>query len=400
VTNIGESAFAGCADLIHITISQGVLNIGEDTFSDSGLTSVAIPESITNMGLGSFFQCYDLTAINVDANNSIFSSTDGVLFNKNGTVLIQYPGGKVGPYLIPQGVTSIGESFNECLGLTAVTIPNSVTNVGAAAFYVCLGLASVSLPDNITSIGDQAFWLCTNLTSVAIPNSVTNIGQGAFYSCSRLASAPIPKNLTSIAADTFALTALTNVLIPNGVTSIGSEAFLLCSSLTNVTFPNSLTDIGYTAFANCGMTNITIPESVTNLEDYAFYGCTNLTGAYFEGNAPSADSTVFSGDSSTIAYFLSETTGWSEFLAETGVPTALWIEQTPLVSASPGVKVGQFGFTINGTSNLVVMVEACTSLAKPIWSPVATNTLTDGSSYFSDPHWTNYHGRFYRVVSP
>jgi hypothetical protein len=65
--------------------------------------------------------------------------------------------------------------------------------------------------------------------------------------------------------------------------------------------------------------------------------------------------------------------------------------------ASFGVRTNQFGFTITGTSNLVIVVEACTNLAQPAWSPVGTNNLVGGSSYFSDPVWTNYPGRFYRL---
>jgi len=68
--------------------------------------------------------------------------------------------------------------------------------------------------------------------------------------------------------------------------------------------------------------------------------------------------------------------------------------------ASFGVQNNRFGFNITGTSNLVIVVEASTNLANPIWSPVATNTLTGGTSYFSDPQWTNYPGRFYRFSSP
>jgi hypothetical protein len=68
--------------------------------------------------------------------------------------------------------------------------------------------------------------------------------------------------------------------------------------------------------------------------------------------------------------------------------------------ANFGVQNNQFGFTITGSSNLVIVVEACTNLSNPVWSPVATNTLTSGSSYFSDPQWTNYLGRFYRLRSP
>ena len=58
----------------------------------------------------------------------------------------------------------------------------------------------------------------------------------------------------------------------------------------------------------------------------------------------------------------------------------------------------QFGFILTGNSNLIVVVEASTNLVD--WQPVQTNTLTTGSAYFSDPQWTNYPNRFYRLRSP
>jgi hypothetical protein len=65
-----------------------------------------------------------------------------------------------------------------------------------------------------------------------------------------------------------------------------------------------------------------------------------------------------------------------------------------------GVRTNRFGFTITGTSGLVIVVESCTDLAHPAWSPVETNMLTGGSSYFSDPQWITYPARFYRLRSP
>jgi hypothetical protein len=83
-----------------------------------------------------------------------------------------------------------------------------------------------------------------------------------------------------------------------------------------------------------------------------------------------------------------------------GRPTALWLPQVQTSHTSFGVQTNQFGFNINWASGMVVVVEACTNLAHPTWSPVGTNTLTGGSSYFSDPQWTNYPTRFYRLRSP
>ena len=83
-----------------------------------------------------------------------------------------------------------------------------------------------------------------------------------------------------------------------------------------------------------------------------------------------------------------------------GLPVELWEPQVQTSDPSFGVRTNQFGFTIGWVSDMTVVVEASTSLANPVWSPVATNTLTSGSSYFSDPAWTNYPGRFYRLRSP
>jgi hypothetical protein len=78
----------------------------------------------------------------------------------------------------------------------------------------------------------------------------------------------------------------------------------------------------------------------------------------------------------------------------------LWDPQIQSSGASFGLQTNGFGFNITGNSNLVIVVEACTSPANPIWSPVRTNTLSSGSSYFSDPEWRNYPARFYRLRSP
>lgn len=89
---------------------------------------------------------------------------------------------------------------------------------------------------------------------------------------------------------------------------------------------------------------------------------------------------------------------WSQTFG--GGPTVLWNPQVQTSGASFGVRTNRFGFTITGTSNLVIVVEACTNLANPLWSPVGTNTLIGCPSYFSDPQWTNYPGRFYDLRSP
>ena len=142
-------------------------------------------------------------------------------------------------------------------------------------------------------------------------------------------------------------------------------------------------------------------SSVTSIGSYAFSCCASLTPVYFQGSAPTADSSVFAGDTNSTVYYLPGTTGWETAFG--GRPTTLWVLPNPLIlknGPSFGVQTNQFGFIISWATNLSVVVEACTNLANPNWAPLQTNTLTGGWSYFSDPQWANYPARLYRLRSP
>jgi hypothetical protein len=111
----------------------------------------------------------------------------------------------------------------------------------------------------------------------------------------------------------------------------------------------------------------------------------------------------FASSPNVTVYYLPGTTGWEDFARLAGVPIALWFLPNPLIlNNGPGfgVQTNGFGFIISWATNIPVVVEACTDLAHPAWSPVGTNTLTGGSSCFSDPDWMNHPGRYYRLRSP
>ncbi len=376
VTSIGDSAFLRIS-LYSASIPEGVTNIGFQAFDDSGVSIANIPDTVTTIGDDAFFQCdlkiialpfsvtnimggdsfrgcSLLTNITVDPSNPAYSSLNGVLFDKAQATLLQFPGGITGSYTIPDTVTSI-LAFDGNSGLTNVTIPGSVTNIANDAFIGAVGLHSLTIPNSVTSIGSQAFENCSSLT---------------------------------------------NLIIGNGVASIESEVFQGCTSLTNLTIGNAVTSIGASAFAGClNLTNLIIGDGVTNIESSAFTSSSKLKTIYFRGNAPfpTNDSTVFSPAVSVggTIYYLPGATGWGAKFDN--VRSVLWNPQANTLGSAGG----QFGFDITGPANAVILVEACTNLANPVWLPIATKTLsTSGTSTFTDPSSAAFPIRYYRFSTP
>ena len=161
VTRIGSSAFHSCTSLTRIEIQSSVTSIkiegGAFAYCTS-LTNIEIPSGVTSIG-NAFYGCTSLNSINVDKDNQLYSSEDGILFDKVKTKLITYPAGKKEKeYNIPSGVTSIGGwAFYGCTSLTRIEIPSSITSIGGWAFSGCTSLTSIEIPSSVTSIGGYAF---------------------------------------------------------------------------------------------------------------------------------------------------------------------------------------------------------------------------------------------------
>ena len=393
IINIGEFAFSGCSSLKSLTIPDSVTNIGGSAFvSCTSLSSVTIPKSVSSIGEYAFGNCWRLTNITVNPLNSVYSSVDGVLFDKNQTTLIQYPEAKPGSYVVPTTVTSIvEEAFGGTPNLTSVTLPKSVISFGEGPFGGCYNLTNITVDplNSVYSSVDGVLFDKNQTTliqypegkpgSYVIPGSVANIGFNAFFACGNLPS----------------------ITIPNSVTNIGAQAFANCASLSSVTVPNSVTSIGDSAFVGCSsLTNVIIPVSVTFIGDQAFRYCYQLATVYFQGDAPAIESTpwtVFDQDTN-IVYYLPGTSGWDSTYCDR--PTLLWTPQLLASDVAFGIRTNQFRFEVNWASGRNAVVETTTNLNGGNWIPLQTNTLANGLFYFSDPTWSNYPVRFYRVTSP
>lgn len=339
VTTIGDSAFIQCENLTNVTIPNSVTSIEDSVFKGcKKLTGITIPDSVTSIGEEVFSNCTKLKNINVDDGNKDFISSDGVLFDRDQTKLLAFPGGKKANYTIPDSVNEVAAyAFSGCQGLTSVFIPSSVTSIGEHVFALSTTLTNIdvaqdntdytsmdgvlfnktktellsypagkgvlgnkkyTLPDSVTSIGDNAFSGCYGLTSVTIPNSVTSIGQFAFWSCASFTNVTIPRSVTNIGFRAFGWCEnLTSINIPDSVISIGFYAFAGCENLTSIIIPSSVSSIVEGMFSECtSLTSVTIPDTVTNIDGYVFDKCAKLADVYYGGNQTQWD-TVSIGES-------------------------------------------------------------------------------------------------------
>lgn len=264
----------------------GIRNGAFDT-NRSNIRSITVPASMTYIEQYAFGGCTNLQELTLSLQRPLaqyFSDWETIPQSLKTVHIVGSISSKANlraasglqTVTLPQGLTAIpADFFAECPALTTVTIPDTVTSIGAGAFAGC-GLTSVTLPVGITKLPTGAFSGCSSLTSVTLLGRVTEIGDYAFSQCSKLADFTLPEALTKLGASALAHTALTSVTIPTSLTSIPEYCFSACESLAEITLHDGITAIGTGAFEYTAIRSFVYPpECRTN--NSLFYHCRSLT---------------------------------------------------------------------------------------------------------------------------
>ena len=310
VTSIGDSAFCKCSSLATLTlpfaesilslfgtlatdiptslktiiISEGCTEISSVAFKNcSSLTTIVLPDSITKIGAGAFSGCSalvsftlpaSLTEIGQSAFASCSSLNDTYYYGslENWFSLVGRSGLRSGIHLF------LDDSGVET---TAITIPETMTEIPDYAFTGCTHLKTVVIPSTVTSIGNYAFSNCTSLETVVIAEGVNTINTYCFKSCTSLKNIVIPGSVTTLDGYAFYdCTSLESVILNDGLKTLGAGVFLSCTSLKSLTIPNSVTTINARVLSGCNSLEYLSVPFVGSTSSYA--GSNYLAGFLFE----------------------------------------------------------------------------------------------------------------------
>lgn len=237
VTHIRDYAFSGMNHLTTVRLPNTITDLGYSTFTSCNhLASINMPDSLKSIKLYTFQYCKALTSV-----------------------------------ALPPGLTSISNyAFNGCEHLVSVSFPSTLRIIGQEAFRDCHELDSVILPEGFRQLGLDAFRDCKSITYISIPASVNSFS--AFEGCNAITTV----NISSRHVNRFGQK-VAKLVLGEGVQYIGGRAFEDCTQLGAVEFPSTVAVIGACAFRNCSLlTSIVLPERLLVVHDRAFYGCRNL----------------------------------------------------------------------------------------------------------------------------
>ena len=288
---VGDKAFYNNDSIQHVIFPDSVEEIGIRAFYDcDNLLDVKLPETMKSIGEGAFYYCEKMTTLGLDDKG-----------------------------VIPKGLTEISKNaFYYCKALKGdLVIPDTVTTIGASAFYNGYALTSITIPDSVTSLdaGGSQFNSCSAVTSLTLSANITELPGRALMGMKAMTSLPDLKNVTSIGQSCFSgWTSLTEATIPEAVTYLGGSAFSNNPIMTSVTVLGDpvidgtttfgknvklteftapkLTTMGPSMFDGCtGFVNFRMPDHITTVGDKAFNNCSNLETIVFPASysAPTLD---------------------------------------------------------------------------------------------------------------
>ena len=262
VKNLDE-IFAGITTLEQVTATETLTNINSGAFVGcTGLKSVSLP-AVTKIGANSFADCTALQTVDLPLAATI---SDHAFQNCTALQFLELPA--------VMKITST--AFAGCTGLTDLTLGKGAAVIDDRAFTDCKALTNLDLGSTV-SIGREAFAGCTALAAISLPDSVTQLGVGAFRGCTGATGIEIGSGLTEVPAFAFAdCTGVKDIAFNEGVVTIGPNAFQNAVSLVFLTLPNSVTTVGSRAFAGLlNVEKITLGSGLTKVESYAFENAVN-----------------------------------------------------------------------------------------------------------------------------
>ncbi len=357
IRKIGAFAFSGCAKLTTVAFSTDAAleELGDYAFSGTALTGVRIPAGVNRIGYGVFAECARLAQITVDPDNEAYCAVYSVIYSKDKTAVVCYPGGKTDTELVLESTVTRIEDFaiRGAAYLTKAELPAGVTYVGDGAFQNCTALQELHVPVTVTNIGSFALGNCESLQYIYYEGTFSqwqqvSLGEewdatgtdyqliclgdplgsqgleytlstdGTYYIVSGIGTCTdteivIPvsyqgKLVKAIGSSAFRdCTSLTSIMIPEGVTSIGNRAFERCTSLTSVMIPEGVTSIGDYVFGRCSnLTSIVLSEGLNRIGDGAFYICSNLTSIVLPESVAKIGNSAFYGCGSLTSVVIPE----------------------------------------------------------------------------------------------
>ena len=335
VTAIAGNAFAGHGELESVTLPGTILYVEGGAFRDcSRLRRVVNLEYAKYIGKRAFAGCRSLVDYRLPADfnacsklHILYAGQFKLGIQADSISLRQYTGTDT-EIVLPEWLTELGpHAFAYCRSLKRITIPDSVTAIGEAAFEDCTALTEVALPKGLTNLGMRAFKGCRSLSSITIPDSVAAIGKAAFEGCTALTEVVLPQGLTTLGEGAFGCcSALNSIDLPDQLEKIPNYTFSCCYGLQSVRFPAALTEIGEAAFKRCkALRSVVLPDGLKTLESFAFQYCSQLEEVALPGTLTYVGFDVFDAIYEQIPA-IQRCGGYSYLVRADGAAVILWYD--------------------------------------------------------------------------